>query len=289
MNYQGDVIRPPSEADSIIIQATVGCSHNSCTFCGAYKNKVFRIRDVAEVEENIDLCNRYQPEAKTVFLADGDALILSQKRLTSLLTLIRERLPRIRRISVYANAKAIRNKSVRDLADLRSLGLGRIYMGLESGDGEVLASVKKGETPESMLAAATRVREAGIFFSVTVLLGLAGDSGSTDHAIKTGLLLSEMAPNQIAALTLMPIPSTPLSDDIQRGIFTLPDANSMLRELRTMLEYIHCDRTQFMANHASNYLPLQGRLQRDRDKLIHTIDQALDGKRTLSPEFTRGL
>jgi radical SAM superfamily enzyme YgiQ (UPF0313 family) len=291
LNYNGDIIRPPSEADSIILQVTVGCSHNRCTFCGAYKdkNKKFRIRSQEEIAENIRFAARYCTRQHKVFLADGDALILSHKRLIPLFHQIRKELPQVRRISLYGNAKAIRSKSLDQLRELKELGLDRIYMGLESGDDTILALVDKGETAETMISAAQKVASAGIFLSVTVLLGLGGKELSGQHARHTGQVLSQMAPRQIAALTLMPLTGTPLGDEVAAGSFLLPDALAMLRELREMVEYIECDKVQFMANHASNYLPISGRLGRDKDAILATIDQAIHGKIALTPEFYRGL
>jgi radical SAM superfamily enzyme YgiQ (UPF0313 family) len=224
-----------------------------------------------------------------VFLADGDTLILSQKRLVPLFARIRQELPQVRRISLYGNAKAIRSKSVDQLRELKQLGLDRIYMGLESGDDTILDRVNKGETADSMIRAGQKAAEAGIFLSVTVLLGLGGLEMSRQHAIATGRVLSEMAPRQIAALTLMPLAGTPLGDEVQRGSFHLPNAAAMLKELHEMLTWIHCDKVQFMANHASNYLPISGRLQRDRDAILATIDQAMGGGIALTPEAYRAL
>ncbi len=300
MNYDGDIIRPPSEADSIILQVTVGCSHNRCSFCGAYKgwDKKFRIRTDEEIDDNIALAARYCRRQHKVFLADGDALILSQQRLVAIFTKIRRHLPQVRRISLYGNAKAIRSKSREQLLELKGLGLDRIYMGLESGDDAVLLRTRKGETAASMIEAARRVRSAGIFLSVTVLLGLAGIEGSRQHALATGHTLSAMAPNQIAALTLMPLAGTELGDQVANGLFRLPDALGMLHELREMVEQIRCDtllpdgttwRTQFMANHASNYLPISGRLGRDQKSILATIDQAIAGAIHLTPERYRAL
>jgi radical SAM superfamily enzyme YgiQ (UPF0313 family) len=291
VNYDGTIIRPPSEADSIILQVTVGCSHNRCTFCGAYKdeNKKFRIRSEEEIAENIAFAARYCTRQHKAFLADGDALILSQKRLISIFSRIRRELPQVRRISLYGNAKAIRSKSVEELRELKELGLDRIYMGLESGDDTILALVKKGETAASMIHAAQRTAEAGIFLSVTVLLGLGGLEMSCRHAIATGRVLTEMAPRQIAALTLMPLAGTPLGDTVDNGSFHLPNAAAMLKELHTMVTCINCDRVQFMANHASNYLPITGRLGRDKDAILTAIDRALHGGIALTPEACRAL
>ncbi|MCK5070209.1 MAG: radical SAM protein [Desulfocapsa sp.] len=289
MIYDGNIIRPPSEANSIILQITVGCSHNKCTFCGAYKDKNFRIRSDEEVLENITFASRYCRNQKRVFLADGDVLILSQKRLVALFKLIREKLPHVNRIALYGNAKAIRAKSVDDLKALKELGLHRIYMGLESGDNKVLSDVKKGETDDSMIHAGQLVKEAGIFLSVTVLLGLAGIEGSLRHARESARVLSLMEPKQIAALCLMPLGNTELGLQFESGEFKIPDSHGMLLELQELIQNIHCKPVQFMANHASNYLPISGRLPRDRDAILKLINQALLGKQSLVPEHFRAL
>jgi radical SAM superfamily enzyme YgiQ (UPF0313 family) len=291
MNYDGDIIRPPSEASSIIIQVTVGCSHNKCTFCGAYKDpgKKFRIRSEAEILENISFAAQHCHKQKRVFLADGDALILSQKLLLRIFGWLKQQLPQVSRIAMYGNAKAIRSKTLAELNELKALGLHRIYMGLESGDDRVLSSVKKGETADSMIQAGNLVRQAGIFLSVTVLLGLAGVEGSLRHARESARVLSKMQPNQIAALCLMPLENTPLGQQYAAGCFQLPDATAMLLELRELISNTYCDKVQFMANHASNYLPLVGRLARDKDRLLAEIELALQGKQSLVPEQFRAL
>lgn len=289
MNYDGDIIRPPSEADSIIIQVTVGCSYNRCTFCGAYKNKQFRVRDESEILENIALAAKYCKRQHRVFLADGDALILSQPRLLKIFSLIKEHLPQVKRIALYGNAKAIRSKSIVELKELKKNGLHRIYMGFESGDNQVLAAVKKGETHESMIQAAKIVKNADIFLSVTVLLGLAGIVGSMQHARESGRVLSQMAPRQIAALCLMPLANTSLGRAYSAGNFQLPDSHAMLLELQELLRNLSCERVLFMANHASNYLPISGRLSRDRESMLKMIKKALQGEHDLVPEQYRGL
>lgn len=291
MNYVGDIIRPPSEASSIIIQVTVGCSHNKCTFCGAYKDKskMFRIRSNEEITENLAFAAQYCTRQKRVFLADGDVLILSQKRLLTLFKQIKKSLPQVNRIALYGNAKAIRSKSVQDLKELKELGLHRIYMGLESGDNDVLAFVKKGETAESMIEAGQLVKEAGVFLSVTVLLGLGGRSGSIRHAQESARVLNRMQPKQIAALCLMPLTNTELGENYKNGTFQLPDAKEILIELRELIQHIDCDPVQFMANHASNYLPLSGRFGRDKPDMLESIKQALAGNKSLVQEQYRAL
>jgi radical SAM superfamily enzyme YgiQ (UPF0313 family) len=289
MHYQGNIIRPPSEADSIILQVTVGCSHNKCTFCGAYKGELFQIRDDATVDGDLEFAARHCRRLNRVFLAAGDALIIPQERLVTLLLRIREKLPWIRRISLYANVKGIMAKSPTQLAALKSLGLDRVYMGLESGHDPTLTAIRKGADSRMMIEAARRIREARLFLSVTVLLGIGGMDNSQPHAEATGRVLSAMAPNQIAALTLMLLENTPLARDALTGVFRLPGHWQLLRELQTMVAHIDLDRAQFQANHASNYLPINGRLGRDKAKILDLITRALAGDIQLTPEVMRAL
>jgi len=289
MHYQGNIIRPPSEANSIILQATVGCSHNKCTFCGAYKGVRFLIKDGSILDADLDFAARNCQRLKRLFLADGDALIIPHDRLIGLLTKIREKLPWIRRIGLYANTKSILAKSASQLAALKSLGLDRVYMGLESGHDPTLAAINKGADSRKMIEAGRRIREVGLFLSVTVLLGIGGVAHSQAHAKATGLVVSEMAPNQIGALTLMLLENTPLYRDALTGAFQLPDRQQLLQELKTLVENIHLDRVQFQTNHASNYLPINARLGRDKTEILTLITQALAGGIKLTPDAMRAL
>lgn len=289
MHYEGNVIRPPSEADSIILQVTVGCSHNKCTFCGAYKDVRFRIKEDEVVDQDIDFAATYCKRQQRVFLADGDALIIPQKRLVPLLGRIREKLPWVNRISLYANTKSIMLKSDDELKELKLLGLDRVYMGVESGSDRILRDIRKGADSAGMITAGKRVKDAGLFLSVTVLLGIGGRAYSQEHAVATGRVVSAMGANQIAALTLILLPNTLLYLDEKTNKFTLPGQKEILLELRTMVEHISSPRVQFHSNHASNYLPLNCRLTKDRDRVLAVIDQALAGTMMLKPEFLRAL
>ncbi len=290
MHYEGNVIRPPSEAQSIILQVTVGCSHNKCTFCGAYKDVKFKIKDEAIVRADIDFARRYCRRQKRVFLADGDVLILSQRRLVALFLEIKDKLPWVNRISLYANAKALLSKTQEQLQELKKLGLNRIYMGLESGDKDVLRAIRKGADPEKMIKAAQHLRQVDMFLSVTVLLGIAGAQGSLRHAKATAEVLAAMEPNQIAALTLMVMDNTPLGAQVRSGKYKVPDSQAILQELRELFCRLDVQRPcQFQANHASNYLTINCRLPKDKDRIIAEIDAALSGERALKPEFLRAL
>ena len=290
MHYEGEhIIRPPSEADSIILQVTVGCSHNRCTFCGTYKAERFRLKDEATIAADLAFASRYCRRQNRLFLADGDVLILPQHRLVALLAAIHAQLPWVNRVSLYGNAKAIRSKSVAELQALQELGLDRVYMGLESGHDPTLVAIHKGADSAQMIAAGQRVREAGLFLSVTALLGIAGEAESLAHAEATGQVLSAMAPNQIGILTLMLLPGTPLFAEAEAGRFCLPDQAGLLRELKVMVENLHLDRALLMTNHASNYLAINARLPRDKAAVLATIDQALAGTVRLKPEHLRAL
>ncbi len=289
MHYEGNIIRPPSEADSIILQVTVGCSHNLCTFCGAYRDKRFRIKDFEIVEEDLEFAAQYCGRQKTVFLADGNALILSQVKLVDLLKKIKAKLPQVRRISLYANARDILRRTPEELKELKEFGLRRIYMGLESGHDPTLQSIAKGDDSATIVAAGKAVRAAGIFLSVTVLLGIAGTENSHVHAVATATALNKIQPSQVAVLTLMILENTPLARLIEKGKFNLPERKDLFVELRTLVENLNLSRSQFQSNHASNYFSLDGRLPKDREKFLSFINGALSGNILLKPENSRAL
>ena len=230
MHYEGLIIRPPSEAYSLLLQVTVGCSHNKCTFCGTYRQKKFKIKPIEQITKDLTEARSYGRVEK-VFLCDGDALIIPQIRLEELLKLINLNLPTIERIGTYANAKSILKKSVDELKKLRELGLKIIYLGVETGNIELLQKISKGATYSQMVEAARRVKEAGIILSVTVILGLGGIEKTIAHALDTAKLLTDMDPDFAGALTLMLVPETPLYDDYMAGRIVLPDKFGFIREL----------------------------------------------------------
>jgi radical SAM superfamily enzyme YgiQ (UPF0313 family) len=289
MNYEGTIIRPPSEAFSILLQVTLGCSHNRCTFCGTYKDKRFTIKDDQTIMADIRFASKYMGNQNRLFLMDGDGLIIPQRKLVWILEMIKEHLPWVRRVGAYANAKSVKMKSDEDLVQLKEKGLGILYLGVESGDNQTLRKVCKGTTAANLIKQGRRIKAAGIKLSVTVLLGIAGPSDSLKHARATGKLLSAMDPNYIGALTVMILPNTPLDDEYRAGRFELPDTRELLLELREMFEHTHLSGGLFMANHASNYLPVKARLPKDREKTLDLIDAALRGEIELKPEWLRGL
>ena len=289
MHYEGNMIRPPSEAYSILLQATVGCSHNKCTFCGAYKGVRFKIKPDEIIFEDIAFAARHCRRQNRVFICDGDALIIPQKRLLAMLKEIEYRLPWVERVGVYANTKGLKMKSDEELRELRRHGLKIAYMGLESGDDETLRHVNKGATAETMIAMGKKARQAGIKLSITVLLGLAGRERSEIHAEKTGRVLSEIDPEYVGALSLMLIPGTPLYDEYAAGRFPILTPEETLRELRTMITHTDLSGGLFHANHASNYLPIKARLPEDKTSTLRLINRALAGRIQLKPEYLRAL
>jgi len=289
MHYQGTVYRPPSEAGSILLQVTIGCSHNKCTFCGMYKGQRFSITPEKIVFADIDYAARHFSHARRLFLCDGDALILPHNRLRAILARIQERLPQISRVGIYANYKSLKAKTVEELEELRRLGLGIAYMGLESGDDQTLAAINKGAIAEDMITMAGKAKAAGIKLSVTVLLGIAGSERSLVHAEETGRALSAIDPEYVGALSLMIEPQTKLYADIQAGRFVVPGPLAILGELRAMIAATHLTGGLFHANHASNYLPVRAKLPEEKEATLDLIDQALVGNLSLRPEFLRAL
>lgn len=289
MHYEGVCIRPPSEAYSILLQVTLGCSHNKCAFCGTYKDKRFSIKDDRIILGDILFASKYMKRQDKVFLMDGDALVIPQKRLMWILDRIKEHLPWVKRVGAYANAKSIRLKSLEELIQLRENGLGILYYGVETGDDERRKEISKGSSAQTCIEMGRKVKRAGIKLSVTVLLGIAGVEGSLEHARATGRLLSDMDPDFVGALTVMLIPGTALHEAFQRGEFTLPDEKALLAELREMILHTHLSRGLFYSNHASNYLPVKARLPKGKQEALDLIDRALQGKIGLRPEWMRAL
>ncbi|MFA6411300.1 MAG: radical SAM protein [Syntrophales bacterium] len=290
MKYEGIIIRPPSEAYSLLLQVTVGCSHNRCTFCPTYKEKKFRIKTTEEITEDILEAGRYRRVDK-VFLCDGDALIIPQKRLVEILRLIGKHVRGVKRIGLYGNAKSILRKTPEEHRELRDLGLGIVYMGVESGNAEVLMDIRKGVTYEQLVEAGRRVKEAGISLSATVILGLGGVERSGVHAADTARILTDMDPDYAGALTLMLVTGTTLYEDQRAGRFILPDTFGFLHELGIMIAQSRFTNCYFTSNHASNYLPVRARLPEEKEKTVALIQKviATGNQEILRPEYARGL
>lgn len=277
MHYSGDVFRPPSEAYSLILQVTLGCSHNRCAFCYMYKAKQFSIRPLKEVFEDIDEAAPYR--FKRVFLADGDALILPTETLETILKRIRSRIPTVERVGVYGSPNSILRKTPEELAALKKLGLGIVYMGLESGNDALLTKFDKGFDAAHIIEAGKKVKEAGLLLSVTAINGLGGKEMSEAHAIDTARAFSAMKPDYIGMLTLRVYGNTPLAGWVRSGEFKLLEPLELARENRLLIEHMDCEGAVFRSNHASNYLALAGTMNRDKEKLLSQLDAALEGKR----------
>lgn len=290
MRYEGQLYRPPSEAYSYILQATIGCSHNLCLYCDMYRAKKFRVRPLQESLEDLQMASaEFGHDVEKLFVADGDALILDMEYWEALLDSSRKLFPRLRRVSCYATAMNILEKSQQELETLASKGLTMLYIGPESGDDETLRRLVKGAGFDEHVEAAKKAHAAGMKLSVIVLLGAGGIARSQEHAEATARLLTEMDPEYAAALTLTVLPSTPLYRAQQKEKFTLPSQHRMFEELRTIIELARPTKAVFRSNHASNYLPLQGTLPQDREVLLEVLDAALNGKVRLRPEWARGL
>jgi len=289
MKYEGMIFRPPSEADSLILQVTVGCSYNRCTFCGAYQGKRFRIKSFEEIKDDVDEVSPYK--IRRVFLADGDALSIPQKGLLQILSYLKARLKGLERVGVYANAKDILRKDVEELKALKDLGLEILYLGLESGDPVVLKRIKKNATVDELIRAAKRVKESKILLSVTVILGIGGVEGSPTHAAETGKVLSAMDPDYVGALSLMIVPGTPIAKEIETGSLVLPTPFGLIQELETMIANCQFTRCFFASNHASNYLPLRIQMPEQKEEALRRIREVLERKDPdlLRPEYLRAL
>lgn len=289
MHYEGMCIRPPSEAHSILLQVTLGCSHNKCTFCGTFKDKRFTIKDDKIILSDILFASKYMKRQDRVFLMDGDCLIIPQKRLMWILDRIKEHLPWVKRVGSYANVKGLKMKSPEELIGLRENGLVILYLGVETGDDALRRKIRKGSDAETCIAMGRKAKDAGFRLSVTVLLGIAGREGSQEHARATGRLLSAMDPNFVGALTVMVVPGTALDEEYQKGNFEIPDQRELLMELREMIAHTNLTKGLFFSNHASNYLPVKARLPRGKQDALDLIDRALQGGVDLRPEWMRGL
>ncbi|WP_461614162.1 radical SAM protein [Clostridium sp. Marseille-QA1073] len=289
MRYEGTVYRPPSEAYSLIIQATIGCSHNKCNFCSMYKEKRFRIRPVEEVIEDLHIARSRYKKVEKIFLADGDALIIPMKKLKIILKAIKEIFPECQRVGVYGSPKSILIKSVEDLKELRDLGIGIVYLGIESGSDKILKEVNKGVTSQEIIVAGKKVKECGIKLSVTLISGLGGKENIEEHGVESALVISEVNPDYLGFLTLMIEPDTKLYDKVQNGDFKLLNPQEVMEEIKIFIENVNVENTVFRSNHASNYVSLKGTLPLDKEKILNTINSALKDSNSYKSEFLRGL
>lgn len=278
IEYEGRVFRPPSEAYSLIVQATIGCSHNKCTFCDMYKEKRFRVRRLDETLADFDRARAAYRRVDRIFLADGDALMCRAEHLAEILRYIRKTFPECERVTSYGSPASILVKTQEELNELHALGLEMVYLGLESGSDEVLRRVNKGETAAEIVRAGQMVRAAGMKLSVTAIAGLGSTELSEEHAVQTAKALSAMRPEYIGLLTLLFELPTPLMRDWQEGRFYLMNPKEIAAETLVLLEHIDSEGSVFRANHASNYVNLAGTLNRDREAMCDRLRAALDGK-----------
>ncbi len=292
MRYEGNIFRPFSEANSYLLQCTVGCSHNQCTFCSMYKDKKYRVRETAEIMEDIRMAKDSYGDVEKVFLCDGDAIAIETETLLSILHTLYATFPSLRHVGSYVGPQSTLAKSPEELSALRKAGLTKAYIGVETGDDELLRKVKKGVGYAEMLLAGQRLVESDINLSVMVLLGLAGPGeASVRHALATARICNEMKPQYLAALTVTPVPGTVLYRQMQKGEFQLLDPFETLAEMKVIFENITMDPLKFVGTHASNYLPIVGTLQKDKQKMIALVDNVLSSRdeRLLRSDYQRGL
>lgn len=276
MRYEGTVYRPPSEANSLIIQATIGCPHNRCTFCPLYKSSTFKVRPVQDIKEDLLTARNYYGEyIESVFFADGNTIIMKTDQLIEVFDYARSLFPHLERITVYGSSRFVNKKSSEDLRRLREAGLRRLHMGMESGDDITLERIKKGTNSAEIISAGLKLKEAGIEISEYYLVGIGGQERTQEHALNSALALSAFSPNFIRLRTLIPIPGTPLFEDYQNGIFQLLSPHEALQEIRLLVENLHCDNSQVLSDHINNYWNVQGVIPGDRDKMLASIDKAL--------------
>ena len=269
------LFRPPAEADSLILQVDQGCPYNRCTFCGMYRGMKYRRLDLSEIQRLIGAEARHAPETRRIFLADGDVLRRPFDELQTILTALAEHFPALARVNVYATGSAIAAKSDAQLRALRALKLQTLYLGLESGDEEILRRVQKAETADSMVADGRRAQQAGLRMSVMILLGLGGVERTRAHATATADALNRMQPRLLSALRVVPVPGTELYDEVRTGRFRQLSEFQVVQELRWIIARLELTNTVFRANHSSNVVPLEGRLPRDRARLLADLDALL--------------
>ncbi|MGN8713597.1 radical SAM protein [Hornefia butyriciproducens] len=290
MRYEGDIYRPPSEAYSLLVQVTVGCTHNKCTFCSMFKNKRFHLRNMDEVMEDLEEARKLYRYVERIFLCDGDALCLSNRKLLVILQKIQELFPECRRVNVYGNAADVLHKTPEELRELYENGVRMIYIGAESGSEKVLKDVCKGVTGEQLIEAVHKIEDSGIQASVTFISGLAGKDGWREHAIESGRMISRMNASYVALLTLMVEPAAPLYEKIQSGEFRLLSPEEVIAETYLMIENMNPEKPcVFRSNHASNYLSLKGTLPEDKEAMLAKLRRAMKDSGMLKDERFRML
>lgn len=278
--YDYPLYRPPNEAHSLILQITLGCSHNKCTFCNMYKDKKFRIKTLDEIKEEIDFFRAQIKYARRIFLADGDALIIKTSTLLEILNYLNEKFPEKERVSIYASPKSLMLKTPEELRTLKEAGIELVYIGLESGDNEVLTNVNKGSTVENFIVGVKKAKEVGFQTSITVIAGLAGKNkdASKKHALKTAYAIQEVSPTYLGILCLNILPNTILAKQAEKGKFIEASSYEIINEIKIMIENLNISKNSpliLRANHISNYLNLQGTLPEDKEKILSNINYVL--------------
>ncbi len=289
IEYDPPVYRPPGEWRSFLVQATIGCSHNGCTFCGMYKGKKFRIRSMDDIIGDIREAAAFYNQYEKVFLCDGDAIVMKTEDLLEIIGEIKKDFPHCRLISTYAGPRSTLSKTPEELKILHEAGLGRAYLGIETGMEALLKSTNKGVTRAEMLEAGLRLRNAGIDLWGIILIGLGGKPLSMENARETAKLINEMQPNHLSAMNYTPVEGTKLGNQALRGEFQVLSAKESLMETAELIRNLEVSGMHFTSDHASNYLPLKGTLNEDRDKLLRLIDGAIGGKVAVRSEASRGL
>ena len=290
MRYEGSVYRPPSEAYSLIIQVTIGCAHNKCTFCSMFKDKKFRVRKVDEVLEDLNSARQNYRRVGRIFLADGDALVLQNKDLLVILDDIKRLFPECERVGIYGSPQDVLRKSVVELKELLTHGIGIVYIGAESGSDKVLKDIVKGATRAEIIEAVKRIEDSGIQASVTFISGLAGSKGWEDHAIESGTMISEMEPSYVGLLTLITEPGAELHRDIREGRFKTLSPVEVLKETELLLENTNVTKNcVFRSNHASNYVSLKGDLPQDKERMLKQLRTAMNNTEMLKDDRFRML
>ena len=291
MRYEGAIYRPPSEAHSFILQTTIGCSHNRCTFCISFMDKKFRERELKDIFADIDEISAQYKSIDKIFLADGNAMVMGTEKQLKVLEKLYKSFPVLERVGVYATPQDLLDKSPEELKRLQEAGLGIVYLGVETGNNELLAWIKKGVNRDEIAEAGIKAREAGLIISATVINGLGGLEKMALHASDTATLINRIDPHYLGLLTIMVVDGTPIARKVQRKEYVVPEPMEILAEIKMMVEGLEVSNCVFRANHASNYLPLKGTLPWDKEKLLITLDTMLKSGDTkqLRPEYMRGL
>lgn len=289
INYEGTVYRPPSEAHSLIIQVTVGCAHNKCSFCSMYKDKKFKIKSIEEIYEDLYEARKLYRYVNRIFLADGDAFVLPFEKLEGVLNKIKELFPECERVSAYAAPKDILRKSQEEIAVLKTLGIKILYMGIESGSDVILKDINKGVISKEIIEAGKKVKSSGIRLSVTLISGIGGKSRWRENAIESAKVINAIQPDYLGILTLMVEANTPMYEAVRLGQFEVLSPADAMFEMRELIKNIDVINCIFRSNHASNYVAIGGNLSRDKEKLIALIDDVLKGKYKYKSEDFRSL